>query len=195
MRKLPSRDKKQSFERKQKPKGKKRQHQTRAQNSPGWDAANDLVEWLFASLDQRGITNEQLSQATGIKVETIASWRKTPRLPSLENMANCAGYLGYELIPLREPLAVTEDLHVWPVRDFRAQLLNSTLEMKARAAGRTLEHYIEEHSSDEAESAAKDKYRKIGEVVDKQPSDAKTSDIVKAAKVGPGVRSRLRWNG
>jgi hypothetical protein len=195
MRKLPSRDKKQSFERKQKPKGKKRQHQTRAQNSPGWDAANDLVEWLFATLDQRGITNEQLSQATGIKVETIASWQKTPRLPSLESMVNCAGYLGYDLIPMREPIAVAEDLHVWPVRDFRAQLLNSTLKMEARAVGKTLEQYIAEQSSDEAASAAAEKHRKFKEVLDKQPADDKRSDIVKAAKVGPGVRSRLRWNG
>src|SRR5829696_9151937 len=110
-------------------------------------------------------------------------------------MANCVGYLGYDLIHVREPVAIAQDVLHWPARQFRDQLLLSKLKMMAKSEGKTLDQYIDEQSSHEAAKVLMERHRRFREAIASQPDDEGTSDIVKAAKVDPRTRGRLRWNG
>jgi transcriptional regulator with XRE-family HTH domain len=133
----------------------KQKKQTRARGSLGWDAAREIVDWLFFTMDAHNISKETLSEATGISIETIKSWKKTEKLPRLEQICNCVGYLKHDLIPMKDPILIGEDLIHRPVLLFRQHLLETKLTYEARRRKRPVEKYIADQSGELAERAAK----------------------------------------
>jgi transcriptional regulator with XRE-family HTH domain len=169
------------------------QAQTRPQQSIGWDAACDLVDWMFLTLKAKGLNIPDMSKATGISVATIKSWKARKRLPSLESMANCAGYLGREILPMPGIVAVKDGVNFYPIQAFRDKLRADRLAANAASRGLKEEEYLPS-ANELAKRAIEAELYARSQMPEQDDDDEDLSHMVRLARV-PGRRIRLYWNG
>lgn len=123
---------------------KKNHHHPHKLGVPG---ADDIVDWLFLQMNEKGITLKEMSEKTGVDLRTLNSWkaedearRKFPTLPAI---VACMEYLGFPLTPTPPVVAITEDKHFFPYEHFQANLCALIIKQKAEKAGITEKEQIE----------------------------------------------------
>lgn len=121
---------------------------------PGTEGARNLIHWMSINQrtihttrynleadpitctveESRDISDPELARKAGInKAQTIQNWRHG-MMPSLEYFMSCVQVLDHDLVPMREPMYIS-DHHHWPVRQFIGKLKEDIIILEAATRG------------------------------------------------------------
>jgi transcriptional regulator with XRE-family HTH domain len=123
----------------------------------GLAGADDIVQWLSILMNERGVSYDKLSELSGVPTRTIKNWfnhnQDNRKIPNLRTIQACFEALGQSLIVGRASIFLNNGDHYYPIMSFRQELLESSLEQRARIAGLSVDEFIERSEAEYHETA------------------------------------------
>lgn len=114
----------------------------------GLAGADDIVQCLAQLMNKKGVSYDQLSHRSGVPSRTIKKWfsggEKARTIPKLNTIQACFEALGQSLIVSPPSVQIEAGQTIYPIENFRQQILEEWLDQSARAHDLSVADLIED---------------------------------------------------